>query len=210
MSDKTIVDAETIPLSLPKDHGEVIYLTANELAERIRKRELSSREVVDAHIDRIERVDGAINAVVMRRFDEARREADAADEAIRQGVNVGPLHGVPVTIKDQFLVSGMPMTCGLSRFKDNISDSNGQAVDSWVKAGAIILGKTNVPQTMCALETDNALFGRTNNPWDMERTPGVAVVARRLLWPRAVRPWDSVVTTEAVFEDLRPGVACPR
>lgn len=150
----------------------MIYLSASELAERIRSRELSSREVVDAHIDRIERVDKRINAVVMRRFDEARREADAADEAIRRGETVGPLHGVPVTIKDQFLVKGMPMTCGLSRLKDNVSDCNGQVVGSWVSAGAIVLGKTNVPQTMCALETDNALFGRTNNPWNGERTPG--------------------------------------
>lgn len=150
----------------------MLYMTASELAEKIRTRELSSREVVEAHIDRIEHVDKRINAVVLRRFDEALREADAADERIRKGDIVGPLHGVPVTIKDQYLVKGLPMTCGLTRLSENVAKENGQAASAWINAGAIVVGKTNVPQTMCALETDNALFGRTNNPWDVKRTPG--------------------------------------
>lgn len=147
-------------------------LTATELAKRIRSGELSSVEVVEAHIRRIEEVNPTLNAVVMPLFDQARREAAEADAAQRRGESLGPLHGVPVTIKDQFHVRGLPTTFGLQRLRDAVATEDGPMVAALRRAGAIVLGKTNVPQTLAVVETDNALFGRTNNPWDPSRTPG--------------------------------------
>lgn len=147
-------------------------LGAAELASSIAAGDVSARETVDAHIERIEEVDGQLNAVVLRRFDAARREAEDADAARRRGEQLGPLHGVPVTIKDQFHVAGLPTTFGMARLADRIAEQDGPMVAALRDAGAIVLGKTNVPPALGAIETDNAVFGRTNNPWDLERTPG--------------------------------------
>jgi Asp-tRNA(Asn)/Glu-tRNA(Gln) amidotransferase A subunit family amidase len=147
-------------------------LGAGELARSIAVGDVSSREAVDAHIDRIEEVDGQLNAVVFPRFEEARREADEADAVRRRGDRLEPLHGVPVTIKDQFDVAGLPNSFGVARLADRPVDRDGRMVAAWRKAGAIVLGKTNVPPALGAIETDNARFGRTNNPWDLARTPG--------------------------------------
>lgn len=149
-------------------------LGAVELARSIASGDLTARAVVDAHIERIEEVDDVLNAVVLRRFAEARREADAADAAARRGEELGPLHGVPVTIKDQFDVAGLPTTWGISRFSDRVATHDGPHVAALRAAGAIVLGKTNVPQTLSAFETDNHVFGRTANPWDPARTPGAS------------------------------------
>ncbi len=143
-----------------------------ELARSIAVGDVSTREVVDAHLDRIEEVDGRLNALVLPRFEEARLEADEADTARRRGDPLGPLHGVPVTIKDQFDVAGLPTTFGVARLADRRVDRDGRMVAALREAGAIVLGKTNVPPALGAIETDNAMFGRTNNPWDPERTPG--------------------------------------
>ena len=143
-----------------------------ELARSIAVGDVSTREVVDAHLDRIEEVDGRLNALVLPRFEEARLEADEADTARRRGDPLGPLHGVPVTIKDQFDVAGLPTTFGVARLADRPVDRDGRMVAALREAGAIVLGKTNVPPALGAIETDNAVFGRTNSPWDLERTPG--------------------------------------
>ncbi len=147
-------------------------LGAAELASSIAAGDVSSREAVDAHLDRIEEVDRELNAVVWPRFDQARREADDADAAHRRGEPLGPLHGVPVTIKDQFDVAGLPNTFGIARLADRRVATDGPMVAALRNAGAIVLGKTNVPPALGAVETDNAMCGRTNNPWDLERTPG--------------------------------------
>lgn len=147
-------------------------LGATELAGGIAAGDLSAREVTDAHINRIEAVDGALNAIVLPRFEAARQEADAADAAQRRGERLGPLHGVPVTIKDQFHVTGLPTTYGVSRLAENRPVRDGTLVAALRDAGAIVLGKTNVPQGLGLHETVNDLFGRTNNPWDLDRTPG--------------------------------------
>ena len=158
---------------------------AVELARAIQAGDVSAREVVDAHIERIEEVDEALNAVVIRRFEAARAEADAADSARRHGESLGPLHGVPVTIKDQFDVAGLPTVVGTPRLRGAVARSDGPVVGAWRRAGAIVLGKGNAPQLLGAVETDNDVFGRTNNPWDLERTPGgssggdAAIVAAR-------------------------------
>jgi fatty acid amide hydrolase len=147
-------------------------LGAAELASSIAAGDVAAREAVDAHLDRIEEVDGKLNAVILLRAEEARREADAADAARRRGEALGPLHGVPMTIKDQFDVGGLPTTFGVARLADRRVEQDGRMVAALREAGAIVLGKTNVPPALGALETDNAMFGRTNNPWDLDRTPG--------------------------------------
>ena len=145
---------------------------AVELARAIKAGDVSTREVVDAHIGRIEAVDGELNAVVIRRFEAARAEADAADAARRRGTTLGPLHGVPVVIKDQFDVAGLPTTFGTPSRRERLANEDDKVVAAWRQAGAIVVGKTNVPQYLQSIETDNDIFGRTNNPWDPERTPG--------------------------------------
>ena len=158
---------------------------AAEIARRIARREVSAREVVAAHIARIEAVDGLLNAVVIRRFEQAIEEAAAADAAQARGETLGLLHGVPVTVKECFHVAGTQATIGLARLKGNLSKEDGILVGRLRRAGAIILGKTNLPQMMIWHECDNPVYGRTNNPWDLGRTPGgstggeAAIIAAR-------------------------------
>jgi fatty acid amide hydrolase len=151
---------------------DIIRLSATELAARIREGDISAREAVEAHISRIEAVNPKLNAVVFPLFDEARAAAQAADEARAHGAALGPLHGVPITIKDQFLVRGTPTTWGLKHRAGHRAAGDGPLVGRLRAAGAIILGKTNIPQLLFYAESDNALYGRANNPWNLDRTPG--------------------------------------
>jgi fatty acid amide hydrolase len=146
--------------------------SATELVGLIRRGAVSARDVVDAHIARIEQVDATLNAVVVRRFDEARAEAAAADAARAAGRPLGPLHGLPITIKEQFLLEGTPTTFGFEWRRDHRADHTGPLVTALRVAGAIVLGKTNVGQSMIYHEADNRLYGQTRNPWDATRTPG--------------------------------------
>lgn len=142
------------------------------LAQAIRAGQMTAREAVEACIGRIEACDPVVNAVVQRRFDQARQEADQADDHLAAGQPAGRLHGVPVTVKDQFNVAGLATTVGLASRKDRIEGSDGPLVGRLRQEGAIVLGKTNVFQLLTGWETDNPVFGRTNNPWDLARTPG--------------------------------------
>ncbi len=150
----------------------ITRLSASELAEKIRAEELSAQEVIEAHIQRIEAVNNKLNAVVIPLFDEARAQAKEADQKQKRGEPLGPLHGVPITIKDQFHIKGLPTSFGVARLKSQSAAEDGPMVAALRGAGAIILGKTNVPQTLGVVETDNAIWGRTNNPWDVTRTSG--------------------------------------
>ncbi len=151
---------------------ELTRLGAGELARSIAAGDVSAREVVDAHLARLEALEPDLNALAVPRGDVARAEADAADAARRRGEPLGPLHGVPVTVKDQFDVAGLPTSFGVARLAERPVAHDGPMVAALRQAGAIVLGKTNVPQTLAAIETDSGLFGRTCNPWDLTRTPG--------------------------------------
>ncbi len=152
--------------------AEILQLSATELAARIREGDISAQAVVAVHIQRIEAVNPKLNAVVFPLFEEARAAAQAADEARARGAALGPLHGVPITIKDQFLVKGTPTTWGLKHRAGHRAAADGPLVGRLRAAGAIILGKTNIPQLLFYAESDNALYGRANNPWNLDRTPG--------------------------------------
>jgi fatty acid amide hydrolase len=147
-------------------------LSASELAQQIKAGHLSAQEVIEAHIQRIEAVNPQLNAVVIPLFEEARAQAVAADEAQRRGDPLGPLHGVPITIKEQHRVKGTQTTLGATHQIGKIYDAEGPLVRKLRQAGAIILGKTNILQTLMGWESDNRVYGRTNNPWNLERSPG--------------------------------------
>jgi len=157
---------------MEKTDVSLIDLTASELAEGIREGEFSSEEVVEAHIQRIEEINGDLNAVVIPLFERARRDAKEADRSLRQGRPLGPLHGVPMTIKEQFKVAGTDTTMGLTAYANQPYAADGPLVARLRQAGAIFLGKTNVPQLLSSWETDSDLYGRCQNPHDHRRTPG--------------------------------------
>ncbi|MGA3188785.1 MAG: amidase [Bryobacteraceae bacterium] len=147
----------------------MIYrLPLTEMASLARSGALSSLELVDAHLDRIEAVNPHYNAFTMVLADQARASARRAD----QGLKMGPLHGVPVTVKDSFDIAGMPTRLGSYFAPEEPAAADSAVVLRLRRAGAIILGKTNTPEFMTSYETDNYITGRTNNPWDVERTPG--------------------------------------
>ena len=152
--------------------SDICRLSASEIAERIAQGQLSAEQTVAAHIQRIEEVDGRLNAVVIRSFDRARREALEIDRRRARGERLGILAGVPVTIKECFHVAGTQSTIGVGRFSGQLADQDSPLVRRWQRAGAIVLGKTNVPQLMILHETDNPVYGRANNPWNPERGPG--------------------------------------
>ena len=151
--------------------SEIALRPAHELAEAIRRRELSSRELLDHYLSRVERLNPALNAVVTLDPDGARRAADAADAAVARGEIVGPLHGVPMTIKDTYETAGMRTTCGVAAW-DHVPDNDAEAVRRLREAGAVIFGKTNAPSFAADWQTYNPIFGTTNNPWDITRTTG--------------------------------------
>ena len=151
---------------------ETAFRGAGEMARMIRAGEASSAELTDYFIERIERFDGDINAVVVRDFDRAREAARDADERLARGDATGPLHGVPMTIKESYDITGLPTTWGIPMFKDNIAASDSESVRSYKGAGAVFLGKTNVPLNLADFQSYNDIYGTTRNPWDPSRTPG--------------------------------------
>jgi amidase len=152
--------------------SEMAFRSATALAGAIRTREIGSRELLEHYIDRIERHNPALNAIIATNLDEARRRADQADAALARGENWGALHGLPMTIKESFDVVGMPTTWGLPELKANLPPANALAVDRLLGAGAIIFGKTNVPVMLADSQSYNPIYGTTNNPWDPSLTPG--------------------------------------
>ena len=160
------------PTSSTESTASLTHWGAARIAREIAAGRVSARQVVEAFARRIEHVDKCLNAVVVRLLDQALDEARAADEAQALGRPLGPLHGVPITIKECFQVAGTAATLGLVSRANDVASSDGQTVGQLRQAGAIVLGKTNVPQLMLWHESDNPLYGRTNNPWDLSRTAG--------------------------------------
>jgi aspartyl-tRNA(Asn)/glutamyl-tRNA(Gln) amidotransferase subunit A len=150
---------------------EIFHMDATRLAERIASRELSPVEVVQAHLDRIAAVDPKLNAIVTL-ADGALEAARKAEAELLSGAAVGPLHGVPFTVKDSIDTQGVLTQRASPIFRGRIPDADATAVARLKAAGGILLAKTNAPEFAYSVETDNLLSGRTNNPWDLDRTPG--------------------------------------
>ena len=150
---------------------EIIFSDATKLAELIRTKEVSPVEVVQAHLDRIAAVNPKINAIVTL-ADGALKAAKAAEAAVLAGDEIGPLHGVPFTVKDSIDTADVATQRGSPIFKGRVPDVDATSVARMKKAGGILLAKTNLPEFSYWIESDNLLSGRSNNPWDVTRTPG--------------------------------------
>jgi amidase len=151
---------------------ELGWTSATDLAKLIRRGRLSPVELVDAVLDRIERVNPTVNAYCTVTADEARAAAKEAEAAARSGDDLGLLHGVPYSLKDLTPTRGIRTTMGSKIFEDNVPDYDGLLVQRMRAAGAILLGKTNTPEFGCKPFTDNRVFGATRNPWALDRSPG--------------------------------------
>jgi amidase len=147
-------------------------LPAAELVRLLREGEVASAELLDHFLDRIDRLDGAINAVVALDAERARERAAAADAARARGESWGPLHGLPMTVKDAFETEGLATTSGAPELRDHVPAADADAVARLKAAGAIVFGKTNLPLYAGDLQTYNEVYGRTNNPWALDRTVG--------------------------------------
>ena len=151
---------------------ELIYSSATTLAQSIRDKRVSSSEVVDAYIKRIEEINPKLNCVVQLAAEQARSQARDADAALARGELRGPLHGVPMTIKDSIATAGVITTTGTLGLASYVPQEDATVVARVRAAGAILLGNTNVPELLWAGETDNLIYGRSSNPYDLSRTPG--------------------------------------
>ena len=151
---------------------ELTFLTASELANLIRQRKVSSQDVLTAHLNHIATHNSSLNAIVTLDEERSRQRAKEADEALVHGEIWGPLHGVPVTIKDVFETAGLRTTSGFKPLASYIPKQDATVVARLRQAGAVIMGKTNTPEMAGDEQTCNPLFGRTNNPWNLDRTPG--------------------------------------
>jgi len=148
------------------------YLTATQLAKKIRDKELSCLELLEIYLDRVSRHNPVLNAIIVLDEQGARARAHEADQALARGDIWGPLHGVPMTIKESFNVAGQPTTWGVTTLKDNIALGDALAVTRMKAAGVTLFGKTNVPFMLADWQSFNEIYGTTNNPWDITRTPG--------------------------------------
>ncbi|WP_231638323.1 amidase [Rubeoparvulum massiliense] len=150
----------------------LLEMDATLVAEAIRQGKLTAQEATETYIERIEAVNPTINAVVEKRYEEARAEAKEADLQLQAGKADGRLFGVPISMKESFDVAGMRTTGGLLHQKDRIIQEDAEIVTLLKREGAIILGKTNTPALCFCQETENKLYGRTNNPWNIACTAG--------------------------------------
>ncbi|MBI3514446.1 MAG: amidase [Proteobacteria bacterium] len=148
------------------------FRSATALAAEIRAKRIGCRELLELYLGRVERYNPALNAIVATDLPAARQRADAADTALARGEVWGPLHGVPMTVKESFDAVGMPTTWGLTELKDNRPAHDALAVARFRAAGAVLFGKTNVPVLLADWQSYNPVYGTTNNPWDVSRTPG--------------------------------------
>lgn len=148
------------------------FQSAKQLASAIRRKKIGAAELLDLYVSRLEKYNPRINAIIATDLPAARKRAKAADAALKRGKPWGPLHGVPMTIKESFDVVGMPTTWGVPELKDNFPKRNAIAVDRFNAAGAVLFGKSNVPIYLADWQSYNAIYGTTNNPWDLTRTPG--------------------------------------
>lgn len=152
--------------------NDLTFLSAVDMAQKIREKKISPVELADAHLAKIERLNPKLNAFVHVDEDQVRREARAAEAAVMTGEALGPLHGVPISIKSSLDVAGLRCESGTRLRAAHVAERDAPLVGRLRQAGAIVLGVTNSPELLMAWETDNLLYGRTNSPWDVKRTPG--------------------------------------
>jgi len=153
---------------------DIAFLPAHELARRLRRREIGALELLERYLARVARLNPQLNAIVVLDAERARQRAREADAALARGEGHlwGPLHGLPMTVKESFNVAGLPTTYGYAAFADNRATGDAVTVQRLKAAGAVIFGKTNVPVSLADWQSFNPVYGTTHNPWDVARTPG--------------------------------------
>ncbi len=151
---------------------DLCFTTATELARLLREKKVSAKEVMEAHLAQIDRINPKVNAIVTLLAEQAMNQASAADDALARGETVGPLHGIPIAHKDLVSTKGIRTTSGSPIFKDFIPDVDDLIVERLKKAGAITIGKTNTPEFGAGSQTYNTVFGETLNPYDTTKTCG--------------------------------------
>jgi amidase len=159
---------------MPETATELWHMSATELAEAIRSRQVSTQEVIDAHLGRIEAVNGSINAVVTVMAEQALEAAKTTDRAVADGADLGPFHGVPFTVKENIDVAGTPTTQGFKALADAYPRRDAPVVERLKAAGGIPIGRTNLPSGAIRWHCESELWGTTVNPWDSSRTPGAS------------------------------------
>ena len=142
------------------------YRTATELAAMVRQGEIGCLELLDVFLGRVDTYNEQLNAIIWTDIEGARAQARDADNAVKSGQPLGPLHGVPMTVKESYQLAGSPTTWGIPALKDNITETTALLIERLQSAGAIIFGKTNVPLHLADWQTFNAIYGTTNNPWN--------------------------------------------
>ena len=152
--------------------SELAFASATELARIIKNKEVGCTELLSYYLDRVDRFNPDLNAIIVDIRDEALATAKAADEALAAGEDWGPLHGVPMTVKESYDVVGTPTTWGVPELKDSIAGKDALSINRLRGAGAVIFGKTNVPYMLSDFQSYNDIYGTTNNPWDLKRAPG--------------------------------------
>lgn len=157
---------------MTKDHSTLVFKSALDVARAIQRGEITSLEITNRILERIEKYNPAINAVVITLKDDALNQARAADEALAKGEIWGPLHGVPCSIKDTLEIANVITTSGFPLLKNHHPKRDAVVVERMRGAGAIIIGHTNVPLMGGDWQSYNEVYGTTNNPWDLNRTPG--------------------------------------
>lgn len=148
------------------------YQSATQMAGAVREGRVRSGELLESHLERVRRHNPSLNAIVVFDEERARARARALDAATARGESWGPLHGVPMTVKESFDIAGLPTTWGVPALRDTVATANAATVAALLQAGAIIFGKTNVPLLLSDWQSFNAIYGSTSNPWDLGRSPG--------------------------------------
>ncbi|HEU5079485.1 MAG TPA: amidase [Opitutaceae bacterium] len=158
--------------SMKSTQKNLLFASASELAKRIRQKKISARELLELHLSHLEETNPRLNAVVILGVDAARARAKAADEALARGELWGPLHGVPFTLKDAHATAGLRTTMGLPALAKQVPREDGTVAARLKNAGGILFGKTNIAMGLADFQSNNPVFGQTNNPWNPERTAG--------------------------------------
>ncbi len=152
--------------------SDIAFASATQLAEKIRNKEISALELLDLYLDRVDRYNPDLNALVVDIRDDARAAAQEMDAAVSRGESLGPFHGVPMTVKESYNVTGTPTTWGNPEWAENIAKEDAESIKKLKSSGVNIFGKTNVPLSLADFQSYNDVYGTTNNPYDHSRVPG--------------------------------------
>jgi amidase len=179
-----------------------VFLTVRDLTRMLRDRQISALELLELQLDRVQEVNPAINAVVAFDEERARKDAKRADEATARGKSLGPLHGLPMTVKDVFETAGMATTCGIEALRHHVPERDAAVVTLLRESGAVIYGKTNVPEGAGDHQSYNSIYGITRNPWNLDRTAGGSSGG-------AAAAVASAMTSLEVGSDVGGSIRCP-